>query len=185
MLGINEFNKTSDRAEMRLNSRMSRKMKILLVVILAIGSVVFYLFKDEKGEDEIYLVPEGYQGAVFIVFNQHDGVNKKYEKGKRVYEIPSNGILKTKFELNKGWHQLPLCFYVNKQTRTPVKYYQFGEEVKGGDTIQACCSSAGVYYKNSNNQAVDYDVFFIGTEAVIDSAYEARMKVDLSKYLGD
>jgi hypothetical protein len=165
--------------------KISRKMKILSIIIVGIASFIFYLFKSEKGEDEIYLVPEGYQGAVFILFDQADGVKKKYEDGKRVYEIPENGILKTKFSINKGWHQLPVCFYLNKQNRIPVKYYQFGEEVRGGDTIQACCASAGVYYKDNSNEGVNYDVFFIGTERTIDSAYEARIKMDLSKHLGD
>ena len=58
----------------------------------------------ENGENSIKLLPKGYTGPVLIVFNQPNGEPKEYEDGKRLYRIPKDGILKTKFEPDYGIH---------------------------------------------------------------------------------
>jgi len=55
-----------------------------------------------KPEPETYLIREGYKGRVNIIFNQRDGVPPKYEKARRIYEVPGNGILLTQFKDEYG-----------------------------------------------------------------------------------
>jgi len=61
------------------------------------------LISCSMGKGEIHLIPNHYEGAVLIVFNVPDGTPEKYEDGKRVYEIPENGILKTQFTFSSDW----------------------------------------------------------------------------------
>lgn len=77
---------------------------------------------QQKAEDTVRLIPEGYVGSVLITFNQEDGEPKEYEDGKRIYIIPENGVLKTQFGSNYGVqnHQF---FYVNKEgNRTEIPF---------------------------------------------------------------
>jgi hypothetical protein len=64
-----------------------------------LGSVfLFILFQfnsscNQKAEPETYLIPSNFVGKVNILFSRSDGVAKIYEGNRRVYKIPSNGIL--------------------------------------------------------------------------------------------
>ena len=48
---------------------------------------------SEESEPRIYLLPEGYVGAFYIVFNIPSGESQTYEDGARVYDIPEDGVL--------------------------------------------------------------------------------------------
>lgn len=53
---------------------------------------------------ETHILPFGYTGKVYIIFNQKDGLPKEYcQNGSRLYRIPKSGILKSKFKSNYGW----------------------------------------------------------------------------------
>lgn len=65
-------------------------------------------------EDAVHLIPMGYRGPVIIIFGQDEkGRTKEYEEGKRVYRIPDNGVLLTKFKLSRGIHDYEF-YYVDK-----------------------------------------------------------------------
>ena len=53
-------------------------------------------------EPETYLIPKGFTGRVNVIFNQKNGAAIKYENGRRIYEIPSNGILLTQIKDEYG-----------------------------------------------------------------------------------
>jgi hypothetical protein len=63
-------------------------------------------------DPEIHLIPAGYMGNIYIFHNVPDGAPPKYEGRARVYEIPNDGILRSKTPLNEGWMFTPQYFYV-------------------------------------------------------------------------
>jgi hypothetical protein len=73
---------------------------------IAIFLIIFSTFSCSlrpSGEGEIYFIPKGYKGYVFIFYNQKDGAPKEYNKNNfRIYRINNKGILKTQFDVNKG-----------------------------------------------------------------------------------
>jgi len=96
--------------------------KILIALNLLLTSLFVSCIK--KGESTIYLIPEGYRGAIEVVYNQDGssisyknafgrdttysrplGEPQKYESSSRVYMIPKNGILLTQFKENSGVHK--------------------------------------------------------------------------------
>ena len=82
---------------------------------------LFLFINCSKTENTLTLIPEGYTGTIRILFDQKDGNDKKYEGEKRVYEIPENGILKTKFSPQFGYH-FPEYYYVSKDgKRTEIE----------------------------------------------------------------
>ncbi|RZF84825.1 hypothetical protein EXT46_03080 [Pseudoalteromonas sp. CO325X] len=59
----------------------------------------------KKREPAIYLIPEGYVGALYIVFNAPNGQPPMYEGNSRVYHIPPSGVLVTQMDANEGWSE--------------------------------------------------------------------------------
>tara|TARA_R110002051_G_scaffold323487_1_gene417259 strand:+ start:3633 stop:4082 length:450 start_codon:yes stop_codon:yes gene_type:complete len=75
----------------------------------------------KKNEDTITLIPKDYLGTVKIWFNQKNGTEKKYEKNKRIYKIPENGVLKTKFSPQFGYHFTKYYYISENGKRTEIK----------------------------------------------------------------
>jgi hypothetical protein len=79
-----------------------------------------------KAEPEVHLIPKGYKGPVIIIFDDKQGRPEKYENGKRVYEIPMDGVLKTQFKKQQGFiepNDLKYYYYDNVE-RHEIRYLQ-------------------------------------------------------------
>jgi len=77
-----------------------------------------------QAEPETHLLPKGYKGSVIITFEDSMGTEAIFDNGKRVYNIPANGILRTKFkEREKGFiaDKDLLFYYVDANGRHPLK----------------------------------------------------------------
>lgn len=79
---------------------------------------------SQEAEPEAYLIPKGFKGRANVIFNREDGVPPKYEDGRRLYEIPANGILLTQFKDEYGFVDR-LYYYVDSNSkRTPLHVYK-------------------------------------------------------------
>lgn len=70
--------------------------------LIIIPNIVFLISCQQHCTPEIFLIPEGYKGPINIIYNIEKGEVKEYENGKRVYKIPNNGVLLTKFKDEYG-----------------------------------------------------------------------------------
>jgi hypothetical protein len=117
------------------------------VVATLLALLSFDYFNWSRAEDEIHLLPEGYEGAVVIVFNRADGQPKEYEHKKRVYRIPSSGILKTQFVEKPGtskWRNAEY-FYVKKDgSRAPIAYDPQSRLPADSNRIEVQRNSVGI-----------------------------------------
>lgn len=57
---------------------------------------------SQESEPRVYLIPEGYVGAFYIVFNIPSGEPQTYEDGARVYDIPEDGVLLMQSDSSAG-----------------------------------------------------------------------------------
>ena len=76
---------------------MTRKFKILLPFLLLIFTSCF-----NTKTPETYLIPDGYQGKITVVYEQDKGRDEEFEGDRRLYRIDTNGILITKFKSEDG-----------------------------------------------------------------------------------
>ena len=67
-----------------------------LCAILLCGSLT------QSVKSEIYLIPEGFEGRVNVIFSKKTKITARYENAKRVYKIPSDGILVSDYEFQEG-----------------------------------------------------------------------------------
>ena len=91
-------------------------MSILIALLSACTEV-------KKREPAIYLIPDGYVGSLYIIFNAPNGQPPKYEGDSRVYEIPPTGVLVTQMDANEGWiesSRLQYFYVSNAGNRTPI-----------------------------------------------------------------
>lgn len=68
--------------------------------------ILIFLFSCNSSiEKEGYILPySDYTGKVTVLFNDKDGVPTSYDtSNRRLYEIPQNGVLKSKFSENDGF----------------------------------------------------------------------------------
>jgi len=104
--------------------KLKRGIKSLKVIFFLIqGLLITGCAKVEEREPEIYLLPEGFKGSVYIIFNIPKGKPPKYEVGARIYEIPSSGVLMTQMKANQGWiHSDKIKYiFINKDgSKTPI-----------------------------------------------------------------
>lgn len=75
----------------RLGLAVSWTMAALVVVLSA------FFWTLGRSEPLLYKIPDGYAGPILVVLDQSDGEPRTYEDGKRVYRIPSNGVLLSQF----------------------------------------------------------------------------------------
>src|SRR5262245_29321801 len=59
---------------------------------------------DQVSAPEIHLIPDSFEGDIFIVPDMPQGQVAKRVNGSIVFEIPPNGILVTQDKLSQGWH---------------------------------------------------------------------------------
>lgn len=150
---------------------MKSFVKIILVLLL--------LTSCQNREDETFIVPKDYQGYVIVLYNQKDGVKPKYEGGKRVYEIPESGVLKTQFSSSYGYASKSECYISSIDANNKLKVSSLGKDLSKDEVI-ACCFSTGKSYKNSDNEAVEYLKFYVGTKNQIDVASESFEKLHVA-----
>ncbi len=78
--------------------------------------------QQDKVVEEIYLIPDNFIGTIDIYFDADDGAEKEYKDSVRIFRIPENGILKTKFSYCKGTYLKDgrKYYYVNNNHRTEL-----------------------------------------------------------------
>jgi hypothetical protein len=101
-------------------------------------SILFFFSSCmNQAEPETHLIPKDYKGYVIVIFDEKNGVPKKYENGSRVYEIPSDGVLRTQFRKQKGWiapGKVNYYYYDNSE-RQKLEYLQSTQGVKDDSKI--------------------------------------------------
>jgi len=82
--------------------------RIFLFPVILVGTVIgMYLLSFawsylNRPEKETYLIPENFKGEFRIVYGEKCGVIPRSEQGRRILEIPSNGVLIIQPEFEAG-----------------------------------------------------------------------------------
>lgn len=134
----------------------------LFSIILLLSSCI------SQAEPEIHLIPKGYKGYIIIIFDDKDGTPEKYENGSRVYEIPKDGVLRTRFKQQSGWippGKLKYYYQDNKRnelkslptfhdTKDDGKDYVFSKEISDGTVryLVGKLSKGETYFKELRNK---------------------------------
>lgn len=146
---------------------------------------LFYVEQSctKKGDDEIHLIPKGFTGTVAIIFGQADGIPQKWEKGKRVYEIPANGILKTQFSFNAGLISDKYYYIDNSGHRMEIPFAWPNERKISPDSLQVFSGTSGREISNKTKKEFSYFLYIVGRLSDSDKLNAQKNSLDLGDLL--
>ncbi|HEX2787718.1 MAG TPA: hypothetical protein VHP32_07420 [Ignavibacteria bacterium] len=134
--------------------------------------ISFLLMYLNKPEAEIYLIPKGYTGHIYLVHDLQNGDPEEYENGKRIYRIPSSGVLFTKFIDEPGIITNDFYYIDSTGNRTEIKKKLTFADESENDTIPAIIASTiGSKSGAPNYIEYKYSYNFLGTS-------EQRREID-------
>jgi len=153
-------------------------MKIISALLMT-----FVLLSCNRGEGEIVIVPQHYTGYIVIVYDQAEGQNPDYKDGKRIYRVPENGILKTRFSANPGWIGIPEFYYGEIASENKILFKPDPRSLPI-DTVVANGGTAGSVKKVAGGEEfVRFLEYYIGNKEQIDAAKERVQRLDLLKVI--
>lgn len=148
---------------------MKKTFKTIGIFILVLIGFLLFRYFYYEGKGEVFVLPDNYTGAVIILFDESDGIPEKIDElGDRVYEIPSSGILKTKFKFQEGFRNVNYKTVNGKKLR-----YLWPADKVWNDTLQNKLNDSIYVYKAS--YAKDY-WFIVGKIHEVDSLQKVMMK---------
>lgn len=146
-----------------LIGRRKRQIKPLIqIVISALPFIVYFtIHLINLPSSDTFLIPKNFRGIVYVYYDQNNGIEKEFEGSRRVYRIPKDGILLTKFDLKGDEIDLSNSkFYLvdEKGSRTLLKHCSVYDENKTKDstTLQAIYGECG-----ENGNYGTYQTFYI------------------------
>jgi hypothetical protein len=82
--------------------KTSSKILWILSPIGLLALLIFIGYQLNKMEPETLLIPNDFRGSFVVYFEESCGTDAEYQNGRRVYRIPQDGILITKFKRDSG-----------------------------------------------------------------------------------
>ena len=139
----------------RIKLKIKNQWQIFLTLLpLFIGFIIYQVTSASK---DVFLIPEKFRGRVTIQYNQKNGAEKEFEGlWWRIYKVPKNGILNTKFEItgNAISYSGSKYFFVDKNgNRKEIK--QFCHYCDEKDTLNVQMI-IGTVSENKNGKYQDF-----------------------------
>jgi hypothetical protein len=154
-------------------------MKILKRIGPILGCILAFAC-NQKAEPEEYLIPAGFAGKVNILFGRSDGTAKEYEGGRRVYKIPSTGILLTQFNATAGFIDRKYYSVDEGGRRAGLEVFKSDHNTDGSVRwLVEDKSKKGIFLDGTNGQygstgdprAVQFEEFVVSSQKMLDSFF--------------
>ncbi|WP_170227626.1 DUF6843 domain-containing protein [Flavobacterium noncentrifugens] len=117
---------------------------------------------------ETFLIPNGFEGRITVVFNQPNATQIPIENDRRIYKIPEDGILITSSKIETGiLHQK--YYYIDKSgNRTKINILDLD---KGATEIPMVVryGTVGVYGNSDDVNPIEFLESTIASKKNIDS----------------
>jgi hypothetical protein len=133
---------------------------------------------------EKFLIPEGYKGDVYVIYNASDGAHEQRTRRQVTYVIPSDGVLRTRgpmirnFTKSKYFYQRPDGTLEEIRNFWPVTIPETPENLSNDKDIGVFFPRTGT--ETSDDCAIEYDQFYVGTKAFLLTKYKGK---DLYEYV--
>jgi hypothetical protein len=151
---------------------INMKNKIMLTYLISLVHLLVLSSCNQKAEPETYLVPEGFTGKVNIIFNRKEGIEKKYEDGRRIYEIPNDGILLTQFTTNDGIMDRKYYYKNQSGELKLLKSLEADTTATDKNEIGIFLNGiSGVYGNSGEPSALEYQEFLVSSYNLKDSFF--------------
>ncbi|MGF9890967.1 hypothetical protein ABEX78_20135 [Priestia megaterium] len=140
---------------------MKKTILIISAIVLALVAIYYFFFREVRGTDEVFLIPEGLTGCFGIYYDQKDSKPLIKTDNKIIYKFPQNGKLTTSSPQNfgwarmndSGWHDTTFYYVNNKGEKTKkISHEKIGYEYTNEE------------YSNSSGETLRSYTFYISKE---------------------
>lgn len=160
-----------------------RKRSIFLI------SIVSFFTSCQRATPEIFIIPEGYNGKVMVVFEKKNGSKPEYENNKRVYDIPVSGVLVSQFSINDGFISREFFYVDSLGKRTPIRIFRIVEDAKNtNETGIFYSGTAGLLGNSSDSLSVIFQEFIVSDykslQSYLTEEYKQQFKKKIQQAVG-
>lgn len=138
----------------------------------------------------MYLIHSNFEGKVNILFDKNAGETKKYQGDRRIYEIPSDGILITQFKANYGFVNRQYYSVDDKGGRTPLEIFEYDNKnnnkwiiVDKNQKGIFLDGISGQYGNTGDSTAVEYQEFIVSNYNKLDSFFTKEYQTNFDNKL--
>jgi hypothetical protein len=125
---------------------------------------------------ETFLIPSGFEGRINVVFNQPNSNPISVENDRRIYEIPTDGILITSSKLEMGILDQEYYYVDNKGNKAKIDITELNKEL-GIKPAVAKYGTVGTYGNSGAQNPLEFLESIIASKKTIDSIYEYKNEV--------
>ena len=101
-----------------------------LIAVVVVLFLLSFLGSCSRTAKETVLIPDNFEGEFRIVYGEKCGLNPKMERGRRVLEIPQNGLLIIQPEFEEGIIDRQYYFFDSDFNRAKINQLGDNEERK-------------------------------------------------------
>lgn len=112
---------------------------------------------------ETFLVPAGFEGRINVIFNQPSSPPIPVAEGRKVYNIPTDGILVTSSGLEDGMIDQEFFYVDSLGKRTAIPVLEDGEKL-GKEPKVVYKGANGVYGNSSDKNPLEFTEVIIASE---------------------
>lgn len=125
---------------------------------------------------ETFLIPSGFEGRINVVFNQPNANPIPVENGRRVYNIPADGILITSSKLETGILDQDYYYVDNIGNKEKIAISKVNAALEVMPSV-AKYGVVGVYGSSDEDNPLEFSESIIAGKNTIDSIYEYKNEV--------
>jgi len=150
----------------------------LTAVLAVLGLSLFHFaqLNSNNPEPETYLISSDFKGEFRVVYNEKNGVEPKLEDGRRIMNVPANGILIVKPEFKNGTVDQQFFTIDKAGKRTPlntiIKYQDRLKEAPGVLYWGPGISIQSGKYSATKLQYVDFTLYQKDSKERTNAEYE-------------
>ena len=135
---------------------------------------------------QLYLIPQGYMGEIYVVHGVVDGEPEKRVFRESTYRIPRDGILRTQAPIIRGLTTTAYYYVRDDGTLERIRYAWYTtisrtpDNLANDKDIGIFFPRVGKYHDDSQGCSVEYVEFYVGTKAYLLSKDQ---RLDMVRYL--
>lgn len=137
---------------------------------------------------EKFLIPEGYKGDVYVIYNTPGGVPEQRTRREIIYVIPSDGVLSVREPMTYNFTKSEYFYQHPDGTLEKIRNYWPTTIPKTPENLSDD-RDFGVYFPRTGNYSdgcfIQYQQFYVGTKAFLLTEYHEKHLWDyLSEHPG-
>jgi hypothetical protein len=171
-------------------SRISRRSALALNgcalaldLLIVVGLATMFFGSTKKR----FLIPDGYKGDVYVVYDARDGDSLEKRRGGITYRIPGDGILRTHESMVRSWTRTEYYYERENGSLMAIRNY-WATTIHPTPENLANDKDIGVFFPRTGEFSsftgcsVQFEQFYVGTKSNLLTGYR---QTDLGRYVSE